>query len=461
MGWNSWNTFGCDINEGIVRAQADAMASNTTTGATGASLRDLGYEFVVVDDCWMAPRRNPATGELEADPERFPSGIAALASYVHARGLKFGLYSSPGPQTCAGRPFHYSSLAGRLPSAFPSFPGSEGHSEQDAATFASWGVDFLKYDRCTSPAGAESSRRFAAMRDSLAATGRPIVYSINPDDSGVDAQTRLENKVAMINDSKGKGQPTTTTKTTKWRDIAHMWRTTRDVDPVWAQMPWSQGFWSTGIVDAIDANGRLFADGSRPGRWNDPDMLQVGVRKPTPQLLWGSDSDSKKRKRQLALTDVEGMTQFSMWAMMAAPLILGNDLTGMRSDEATRATLTNAEVIAVDQDPLGVQGRRLASTRRDHEVAGGALSKTTEVWTKPLVGGALAVALFNRGESPQVIGVEWSAVVAGGQLPAGARVRARDLWRHTDVGEFEVEGGSYSAEVEAHGVVVLRVEVVQ
>jgi alpha-galactosidase len=435
MGWNSYNKFGCNIDEGIIRAQADAMVLNISS-AGNKSLRDLGYHLVMIDDCWMAPQRNAATGELEADPKRFPSGIAALADYVHARGLKFGIYSAPGPQTCSGRAYLQTSLGGRLPFYFPLFPpypGSQGHEAQDADTFAAWGVDYLKYDRC-SGSWDEAERAFALMRDSLAATGRPIVYSINPDENDF---SRTSNK--------------NSTKPDWMSGYAHLVRTTKDLDPAWRQLPWSQGFWSTGVVDAIDANGPLFA-AAGPGHWNDPDMLQVGVKRP---WLFG--------RKQVALTDVEGRTQFSMWAMMAAPLILGNDLTRMVEDDATRETLTNAEVIAIDQDPLGVQGRRVASSSSLGKFGG----DSAEVWSKPLADGGFAVALLNRGKSPRVVRVEWSDVAfvgreGGEEAQRGSsQVRVRDVWRHADVGEFDVVGGSYSATVEAHGVVVLRVAFVQ
>ena len=507
MGWNSWNTFGCTIDEGTVRAQADAMVSIITNSSTGenskvpaGSLRDLGYEFVNIDgeekktrswslkqgeeriarslaplsklikkpstlpnlssfgftDCWMAPQRNAATGELEADPQRFPSGIAALAAYVHARGLKLGIYSSPGPQTCAGRAYYQASLGGRLPFLsssfpllFPSFPGSQGHEARDAATFAAWGVDYLKYDRCTSPAD-EAERAFALMRDSLAATGRPVVYSINPDEN------RSSGKKSGVEDA-------VKPKRKSWSGYADLWRTTRDVDPAWRQLPWSQGFWSTGVVDAIDVNGPLFANGAGPGRgWNDPDMLQVGVEKPWLFGLLGE-------KKRLALSDVEGRTQFSMWAMMAAPLVLGNDLAKMAAgeDAATAETLTNAEVIAIDQDPLGAQGRRVASFPSPGKKLFGR-DFGSEVWVKPLADGGFAVALLNRGKASRVVRVEWSDVAFVGrdeswaQQRGNSRVRVRDVWRHADVGEFDVVGGSgYYETVEAHGVVVLRVAFVQ
>lgn len=412
----------------------------------------------------MAPHRSAATGELEGDPRRFPSGIKALADYVHARGLKFGIYSAPGPQTCQGRLYLQSTLDGRLPFSFPlfpSFPGSQGHEALDAATFARWGVDYLKYDRC-SGSWAEAESDFARMRDALAATGRPIVFSINPDENDLSRTADLGAKNGPKPDWVRGG-------------YGHLVRSTKDLDPAWRQLPWKQGYWSTGVVDALDVNGALFANGAGPGRWNDPDMLQVGVRRP-----WRLFGDSQSSKRRLALSDVEGRTQFSMWAMMAAPLILGNDLekmvaasagaggegAGEDEEAATRETLTNAEVIAIDQDPLGIQGRRVASlsSSSSEKKLGFLDSGGTEVWAKPLADGGFAVALLNRGKSSAVVRVEWGDVAFVGreeeswaQQRRNSRVRVRDLWRHEDVGEFDVVVGSgYSAAVEAHGVVVLR-----
>ena len=250
MGWSSWNTFACNIREDLIHAQADALVTS--------GMRDLGYVYVNLDDCWMAPERD-ANGDLQADPVRFPSGIAALANAMHARGLKLGIYSSPGPQTCMGR--------GLQGITTGHHPGSEGHEVQDAARFASWGVDYLKYDRCTAPK-EDAERRFSLMHDALASTGRRIVYSINP-----DGATALK----------------------PWSTYANLWRTTPDVDPTWHQMWWSEGWWSTGIIDIVDQNEPRYADAS-PGHWNDPDMLEIGVSKP---YLW----------THLQLSDVEARTQ--------------------------------------------------------------------------------------------------------------------------------------------------------
>ena len=377
MGWNSWNAYGCAIDETLVKRQADAMI------ATG--MRDVGYEYVNLDDCWMATSRD-AAGNLRANPTTFPGGIAALADYVHARGLKLGIYSSPGPQTCVGR--------GILGAVQDKHPGSAGHEAEDARSFAAWGVDYLKYDRCTASKD-EAEGKFALMRAALDAAGRPILYSINPDGAS-------------------SAKP--------WSTYANMWRTTPDIDPTWKK-GFAQGWWSVGIVDILDLNGPRAAEAT-PGHWNDPDMLEVGVSK---AVLGGTAS----------LSDEEGRAHFSMWAIMASPLIAGNDLTKM--SPATQATLTNAEIIALDQDALGAQGTRLKT------------DGSRDVWARRLADGSVGVALLNRGSRAASIEVKWSDVGLG-----ASRARARDLWAHADLG---VIAGGYTAKVAPHGVVVLRVSV--
>jgi alpha-galactosidase len=361
MGWNSWNTFQCNINEKLIQGIADAMVSS--------GMQAVGYQYVNLDDCWMNGR--DSSGKLQYNTTKFPSGIAALASYIHGKGLKFGIYESPNTKTCVGLYCNCSDAAGAV--------GSGGHETTDAQTFASWGVDYLKYDKCQGPLSA-----FATMRDALRATGRPIFYSINPGDgSGCPPNS------CSIN------LPT----------IANMWRIGFDISASWSSM--------IGLVDQ-DANLSSYAG---PGHWNDPDMLEVGVN---------------------GLSDTESRTHFSMWAMLAAPLIAGNDLRSMSA--TTKETLTNAEVIAVDQDPLGAQGKLVASP-----------GTNLQVWSKTLSGtNVRAVALLNRGTSATSITVQWSAL----GIPTGAAT-VRDLWSHTDLGPAT---GSYTASsVPGHGVVMLKV----
>jgi len=356
MGWNSWNHFGCHIDEKVIRAAADAMVSS--------GMKQAGYQYVVIDDCWQGQR--DADGNIQPDPARFPSGIKALADYIHARGLKFGIYSDAGSLTCAKR------------------PGSRGHEYQDARQYAAWGVDYLKYDWCsTYTQDGESS--YAVMSDALRATGRPIVFSIC--DWG-------------------------TNKPWLWgKDIGNLWRTTGDVYDGWE----SRAGHYNGMTNIVDMQAGL-ASYAGPGHWNDPDMLEVGNG---------------------GMSFEEYKSQFSLWAEMAAPLIAGNDLAHMSAQ--TRAILTNREVIAVDQDPLGVQGRRVL---KDGD---------REVWSKPLEGGGRAVVLFNRGAQPQHIEASWEML----GYPQATVLRVRDLWRHQNLPRAH---GSVAAEVPAHGVVMLRIE---
>ncbi len=354
MGWNSWNKFQCDVSEKLIEEVADALV------ATG--MRDAGYVYVNVDDCWQGAR--DAGGFIEPDASRFPSGMKALASYVHARGLKFGLYSDAGTQTCAKR------------------PGSRGFEQNDARRYASWDVDYLKYDWCYTDGVAPQSA-YGAMRDALVKTGRPIVFAIC---------------------EWGKSQPWT------WAaPVGNLWRTTGDIGICWEKKA-CKSEWTTGVTNILDLQVGL-EDYAGPGHWNDPDMLQVGN----------------------GLTDTEDRTHFSLWALLSAPLLAGNDVRTMSA--ATRETLTNRDVIAVDQDPLGVQGHKVRDDGAE------------EVWAKPLTGGAMAVILLNRGEAPVRIKVRWT------ELGWPARpVAVRDLWRKEDLGAFR-EG--YSAEVAPHGVVMV------
>lgn len=347
MGWNSWNRFGCAIDEQLIRRQADALVESGMLAA--------GYQYVVIDDCWQVARDE--NGTIVADPQRFPSGIAALAAYVHSRGLKFGIYTGAGHLTCMGR------------------PGSLGYEWQDAATYASWGVDYVKIDWCYAEV-LDATAQFGLWRDAIAATGRPIVISIC---------------------TWGERGPW------EWGGGAgHLWRTTRDIADRWP------------VVLQIARENVVRAYAAGPGGWNDPDMLEVGNGR---------------------MNDTEYRTHFSLWAMMAAPLIAGNDLA--RMSEATRAILLNHEVIAVDQDPLGVP----ALIVRDD---GG-----PQVWSRPLAGGGRAVALFNPTDWTNEVTVRWSEI---GLAPGSALVR--DLWDHADRG---VMADAFTAAVEPHGTVMLKI----
>ncbi len=332
MGWNSWNRFACDIDEDLIRQTADAMVSS--------GLRDAGYEYLNLDDCWQSARAGDGT--IIADPERFPSGIPALAKYVHDRGFKFGLYTCAGTLTCQER------------------PGSYGYEELDARTYAAWGVDFVKVDWCFTD-GLDSRERYTVMHDALERSGRPMVHSIC---------------------NWGRASP--------WAwgaEAGQLWRTSGDITDLYLSMLLNM---------ALAERWAAFAG---PGHWNDPDMLEVGNG---------------------GMTDTQYRSHFSLWAMMAAPLIAGNDLREMSPE--TLEILTNREVIAVDQDPAGIQGVRI---RQENGL---------QVWAKPLAGpGERAVLLFNPAFSgaDAPMEVSWSEL---GLAPGEARVR--DLWVRADLGNF-------------------------
>src|SRR5665213_1040601 len=358
MGWNSWNHFAEKVTEADVRAAADAMVAS--------GMRDAGYIYVNIDDTWEGQR--DAQGNIQTN-SKFPD-MKALADYVHSKGLKLGIYSSPGPKTCGG------------------YPASYGHEQQDANTYAGWGIDYLKYDLCSyepimkKEAKGDPQKELALMQQAyrkmhraLLNTHRPIVYSLC--------------QYGMFD-------------VWKWGPAVggNLWRTTGDVADNYARMS-KIGFSQAGL-----------AKYAGPGHWNDPDMLEVGNGHMTPD---------------------EYRTHMSLWAMLAAPLLAGNDLSKM--DATTKSILMNKDVIAVDQDRLGRQGDRASETG------------PFEIWTKPLQGGAKAVALFNLGNFPYPITVQLKNV----GLPGS--VRARDLWSHKDIGRLQ---GSYTAVVPPHGVVMLR-----
>ena len=344
MGWNSWNHFECKVSDAVVRAAADAILSS--------GMKSVGYQYVNIDDCWQG--RRDAQGNIQPN-ERFPD-MTALAAYVHSKGLKLGIYSSPGPKTCAG------------------YEGSFGHEEQDAQTYARWGVDYLKYDWCS--ATGDERAAYAKMHDALVRTGRPIVFSL--------CQYGWQS-VWTWGASVG----------------GNLWRTTDDISDNYDRMS-VLGFSQNGL--------ERFAG---PGHWNDPDMLEIGNG---------------------GMKDDEYRTHMSLWCLLAAPLIAGNDLAAMTP--ATLAILANPEVIAVDQDPAGIQGHRVAE------------EGPLEIWIKPLADGTKAVGMFNRGTYEAPITVRFEL------LGIGESASIRDLWAHRDLGEFH---SSYEAKVPRHGVVMLRV----
>ncbi len=362
MGWNSWNKFGCNVSEDLIKQTADALVSS--------GMKDAGYEYLVIDDCWQVSRN--ANGNIVPDPKHFPSGMKALADYVHSKGLKFGVYSDAGTLTCQKR------------------PGSRGYEFQDARQYAAWGVDYLKFDWCsTTTQDAPSS--YQLMRDALDATGRPIVFSIC--EWG-------------------------TSKPWLWAGkVGNLWRTTGDIQDRWeGKEKWGGVVCCNyGVLAILDEQNGLESYAG-PGHWNDPDMLEVGNG---------------------GMTDTEYRSHFSLWAMLAAPLMAGNDIRSMTP--ATREILTNKEVIAVDQDPLGRQGRRV---RKDGDL---------EIWARPLADGSRAVILLNRSGAEKEITANWTDI----GYPAHLRATVRDLWQHKDLGQFT---GKFSTNVPSHGVAMITVK---
>ena len=362
MGWNSWNHFAGHVTDADVRSAADSLVS------TG--MRDAGYVYVNVDDTWEGKR--DAQGVLHTN-EKFPN-MKALADYIHSKGLKFGIYSSPGAKTCAG------------------YEGSLGHEAQDAKLYAEWGVDYLKYDLCTfhdnmhkaemehpNDPNAAKNLMIAAYRkmgEALKATGRPMVYSLCQ--YGVDQPWKWGPGVG-----------------------ANMWRTTDDIDDSYGRMI-AIGFSQAGLSRYAE-----------PGHWNDPDMLEIGNGK---------------------MTTDEYKTHMSLWVILAAPLLAGNDLTKM--PDADKGILMNKDAIAIDQDALGKQGDRLYQ------------SGDLDVWTKPLSGGRVAVALFNRSWSVRDVSVDLGEI----GFKSGAHVR--DVWGQKDLGP---KSAVFTSRIPKHGVTLLVV----
>ncbi len=361
MGWNSWNCFSCDINEQKVKDMADLIVAN--------GMKEAGYEYINIDDCWQVGR--DADGNIQVDSLRFPSGIRALADYIHAKGLKFGIYSCAGSLTCAGR------------------PGSRGYQYQDARTYAKWGVDYLKYDWCydehQSPQGA-----YRTMSDALKICGRPIVFSIC---------------------EWGNSEPW------KWaKGVGQLWRTTGDIAGLFeGSIHWG----GLSVVDIIDRNAELYPYAG-PGHWNDPDMLQVG------------NGD---------LTLEENRSHFTMWCMLAAPLLAGNDLRKMNAEVLN--ILIDKDVIAIDQDRLGKQGRRYIKVG------------SHEVWVKQLANGEAAVCFFNRDEKPWKFNYKFSKENYSLIDVYFDRFEydVKDVWKKKRIGTSK---DNLQFDIPAHGVTLIK-----
>ena len=363
MGWNSWNKFACNVSEDLIKGTADAMVKS--------GMKDAGYEYIVIDDCWQVSR--DANSNIVADPQRFPHGMKAVGDYIHSVGLKFGIYSDAGSKTCQGR------------------PGGLGHEYQDALQYAAWGVDYLKYDWCnTTTQDAKAS--YANIRAALDASGRSIVLSIC---EWGTAKPWLWGKEVGGN----------------------LWRSTGDISDKWeGSTKWPDGSCcSNGMLVNLDLQVGL-ASYAGPGHWNDPDMLEVGNG---------------------GMSDTEYRSHFSLWSILAAPLIAGNDLRNMRPE--IQDILTNKEVIAVDQDSLGREGERVGK------------DGNLEVWAKQLKDGSRAVVLFNRGGTEEKITAAWDALGYPDHLAASVR----DLWQHKDLGKFT---GKFSSSVASHGVLMVTLK---
>ncbi len=349
MGWNSWNKFAGKIDDSTIRGVADAMVSS--------GMRDAGYIYLNIDDTWQG--RRDAQGNITTN-RKFPD-MKALTDYVHSKGLRIGIYSSPGPKTCAG------------------YEGSYGHEEQDAKTYAAWDMDYLKYDWCGAARiykDEEMQAVYQKMGDALRRTGRPIVYSLCQ--YGRADVWKWGTKVS-----------------------GNLWRTTGDIRDNWESM------------SNIGFNQFALAPFAGPGHWNDPDMLEIGNG---------------------GMTNDEYRTHMSLWALLAAPLLAGNDLRTM--SEQTKSILLNRDVIAVNQDPLGAQARRVWQ------------QEPYEVWMKPLADGGRAIGLFNRGEDTHRISASFRDLGI-----SSGRVSVRDLWQGSS---SRLDNATvFSADVPTHGVVLV------
>jgi alpha-galactosidase len=367
MGWNSWNKFGCDVNEALIMQTADAMVES--------GMKGMGYQYIVIDDCWHGER--DSLGFIHPNREHFPSGMKDLSDYIHSKGLKFGIYSDAGWKTCGGH------------------PGSRGYEYQDALTYAEWGVDYLKYDWCnTEELNAKGA--YMTMRNALYSAGRPIVFSLC---------------------EWGNNFPW------EWgKDVGHLWRISGDIAPIFDGEE-GHGNWSSwGVLQILDMR-KDIRKHAGPDHWNDFDMMEVGN----------------------GMSVAEDRAHFSLWCMMASPLMAGNDLRNMRRE--TVEILTNKEAIAVNQDSLGIQGFKY------YEKDG------WEIWAKPLKGGDLALCFLNRGRDAEKIEFDWGEkIIKDDEFKkqvsfAEKEYRIRDLWAKKDIGTTKQV---FKIKLSSHDVVMLR-----
>lgn len=373
MGWNSWNTFGHAINETVVRETSDALV------ATG--LRDHGYKIIVIDDCWSVKDRRDSNGDLIADPEKFPNGIKALAEYVHEKGFKLGIYSDAAEKTCAG------------------YPGSLGFEDQDAHLWASWGIDFLKYDYCHAPRFDQSIaiERYTRMGEALRNSGREFLFSLC--EWGHHAPHLWGRQVG-----------------------GHMWRVSGDVFDSWiniAMKGWNDH--AIGIDVSIDIAQDVHAYGS-PGGWNDLDMLVVGLK-------------GRGQIAGVGMSFLEYQTHMSIWALACSPLMIGCDVRSLEQD--TASLLMNHEVLGINQDSLGIPASRVKQFG------------TCDIWTKRLADSGTAVAVINRGSRAQELTLHARDI---GLLDHAKLVRS--LWLGQDISDFKTE---LPLTVNPHETILLKV----
>jgi alpha-galactosidase len=368
MGWNSWNTFQTNINEKLVRDVADVIVSS--------GMKDAGYTYIVLDDGWMAKQRD-ANGNLTADPKKFPSGMKALADYIHARGLKFGLYNCAGTETCAG------------------YPGTRGYEYQDARLYASFDIDYLKFDWCNTN-GINAKEAYTTMSKAIKVAGKPVIFSLC---------------------EWGNNKPWL------WAgNVGHLWRTTGDIYNLWEGVK-SNGSWSALSVTRIIESQDTLRKYAGPGHWNDPDMLEVGKG-----MKLGEDR-----------------AHFSMWCMLAAPLMAGNDLRKM--SPTTKDILTNKEVVAIDQDERGVQAYKYAAT------------DSLETWIKPLKNNEIAICFLNRSAKPKSINMSWTDHPVIDDLSktnvnfSTTTYKIHDVWTKKDMG---TTNATLNEIVPSHDVVMIR-----
>jgi alpha-galactosidase len=369
LGWNSWNTFQTNISEQLVKDVADKMASS--------GMRDAGYQYIVLDDGWMAMQRDSITGDLVPDPKKFPHGMKALINYVHAKGLKFGLYNCAGTKTCAG------------------YPGTRGYEYQDARFYASLGIEYLKYDWCNTE-GMTTKEAYGTMSKAIKAARHPMIFSLC---------------------EWGSSRPW------EWaKEVGQLWRTTGDINAIFDGIKDYGNWHANGVMTIADLQDTLYKY-SGPGHWNDPDMLEVGN----------------------GMSTSEDRTHFSVWCMLAAPLMAGNDIRKMSKE--TVAILTNKDAIAIDQDAAGMQAFKYAG------------KDSLQTWFRPLKNGDWAVCFINRNSTAKNISFDWknenvSNSFFNRQLNAASfNYKLFDVWAKKELGST---ANKLNAVIPAHDVLMFR-----